>query len=103
MNAQQASSPDALANILSVGLVTRPQETAILDANDALSFSELDKISLAAAQYMSQTAGVCSGDRVLVLADKRLEIVPAAIAIWKAGAIYVPVDPDTHPGALHTF
>ena len=97
MTPRQVSSTDSLASLLSVGLANRPEQSAILDANSALSFLELETMALASAQYMSQTGGVRKGDRILVLADKRLEIVAAAIAIWKVGAIYVPVDPDNPP------
>ena len=40
------------------------------------------------------------GDAVAVCVLPSLDIVVAFLAIWKAGAVYVPLDP-THPESAH--
>lgn len=90
----------SLARLLAAGLSARPDEEAILDAQRSYSFADLERLSTLAACHLRHSLGVRSGDRVLVLAHKALEIVPLAIAIWKAGAVYVPVDVANPPRRL---
>jgi amino acid adenylation domain-containing protein len=91
---------NSLAALLAAGVAKRPHEAAILNMQESYSFSELDQLSNAAACHLRETFGVRLGDRVLVLAHRALEIVPLAIAIWKAGAVYVPVDVASPPKRL---
>ncbi|NKQ51925.1 cyclohexanecarboxylate-CoA ligase [Amycolatopsis sp. K13G38] len=56
----------------------------------ALSFAEVDRWSSAIAEDLVRH-GVGAGDRVMMLLVNRLEVVAAAIASWKIGAIATPV------------
>ncbi|OWW21022.1 amino acid adenylation domain-containing protein [Noviherbaspirillum denitrificans] len=88
-----------LGGIVRRWALSQPDTLAVTDGRNALSFSELERKAVAVA-YRLAASGVARGDRVLVLAEKTTEIVPAAIGIWKAGAIYVPVDVSSPAGRL---
>lgn len=80
-----------LASLLQVGLTSCPDHTALLSANQSFSFAELDGMSWQVFHFL-RSQGISRGDRVVVSAKKCWELVPIAIGIWKAGAIYVPLD-----------
>src|SRR5207302_640191 len=58
-----------------------------------LTYRELDEASNRLARQLDEL-GVCPGDRVALYLDKSLESVIAVYGIMKAGAAYVPFDPD---------
>lgn len=58
--------------------------------DDALSFAEVDRWSTVIAEDLVRH-GVGRGDRVMVFLVNRLEVVSAAVAAWKIGAIATPV------------
>lgn len=82
---------NSLAEILSVSVSVSPDKKAIDDGRITYSFAELDEVSRSIA-YAFVAQGLRKGDRVFVLAEKCSEIVAIALAIWKAGAVYVPID-----------
>jgi amino acid adenylation domain-containing protein len=88
----QRESPRFLAGLLHTGLKEHPEAIAIHTLDRSISFRELHKLSNAACFLFQNDYHVKLGDRVAVLAEKSLALVVAAIAIWKAGAIYVPID-----------
>ncbi|GAA4525578.1 hypothetical protein GCM10023192_06450 [Amycolatopsis samaneae] len=65
---------------------------AITDAGGAnLTYAEVDRASDRLAGYLAGR-GVGRGDRVGVAMERSPELLIAFLAIWKAGAAYVPVD-----------
>ncbi|RSM88055.1 non-ribosomal peptide synthetase [Kibdelosporangium aridum] len=69
-----------------------PDAVAITDAGGAnLTYAEVDRASNRLAGYLAGR-GVGRGDRVGVAMDRSPELLIAFLAIWKAGAAYVPVD-----------
>ncbi|MER5883644.1 amino acid adenylation domain-containing protein [Streptomyces sp. NPDC001941] len=70
-----------------------PDATAVRTGSDALGYAELDErvAGLGAALI---AAGVRPGDRVGISLPRTPELVVAMLAVWKAGAAYVPLDPD---------
>ncbi|MDR7144118.1 non-ribosomal peptide synthetase [Rhizobium sp. BE258] len=69
-----------------------PAATALVFGNSQLSYGELDTISDALA-VMLQERGVVRGDVVGLLLPRSLETVVCMLAILKAGAAYLPLDP----------
>ncbi|MDH5536887.1 MAG: AMP-binding protein, partial [Betaproteobacteria bacterium] len=62
----------------------------------ALRYSELERASRAlAAQLVAW--GIGRGERVAILAPKSIEAVVAIWAVLRAGAAYVPIDPNGPP------
>ncbi len=68
---------------------------ALLCANDELSYQQLNADANRLA-HLLLSKGVGKGDLVAVCLDRSIDLVVALLAVHKAGAAYVPVDP-TYP------
>ncbi len=67
--------------------------TALWLGKDRLPFRALDQQANQMATWLIGE-GVSQGDHVVLLVQRGKEMVAAMLAIWKAGAVYVPVDPS---------
>ncbi|UMP01407.1 non-ribosomal peptide synthetase [Amycolatopsis sp. EV170708-02-1] len=75
-------------------VVVAPDAVAITDAAGTdLTYAALDQASNRLAGHLVDR-GVGRGDRVGVAMERSPELLIAFLAIWKAGAAYVPVDVD---------
>lgn len=70
-----------------------PQKPAVKDTEGSYTYAELETASAKAAAYL-QKNGVKSGDFVGVLASRSRYTVANILGILRAGAAYVPVDPN---------
>ncbi|MEU1818461.1 amino acid adenylation domain-containing protein [Streptomyces roseifaciens] len=70
-----------------------PGATALVADGTAVTFAELNARANRLARLMLGT-GVGPGDPVAVLLPRSTELVVALLAVMKAGACYVPVDPE---------
>lgn len=70
-----------------------PDAAALLHGGETYSFRVLDDTSNHIATSL-RSAGVASGSRVAVCLERSPEFVAAALAIFKIGAAYVPLDPS---------
>ncbi|MEU6999199.1 amino acid adenylation domain-containing protein [Nonomuraea sp. NPDC046570] len=78
------------------GLVARAvREHAGLLAAGELTYAELDRRAAELAGLL-QAKGVAPGDIVGVCLGRGADAVAALLAVWRAGAAYLPLDPD-HP------
>jgi amino acid adenylation domain-containing protein/non-ribosomal peptide synthase protein (TIGR01720 family) len=74
--------------------------TAIRCCQKELTYRELDAQASRLASFLRREHGLALGDRVGVLLD-RSEILPSVLlGILKAGAAYVPIDPDYPPDRI---
>ena len=78
-----------------------PDDVAVVDRDRSLTYRQLDQQSNQIAQLLI-AHGVGKGDRVGLFLDKSLESVLAVYGVMKAGAAYVPLDPDA-PVARLTY
>jgi len=62
-----------------------------------LTYAELNERANRMAHWLIER-GIGAESRVVVLLPRSADLVPALLAVWKAGGCYVPVDPD-HPAA----
>ncbi|RPA19739.1 non-ribosomal peptide synthetase [Gordonia sp. OPL2] len=69
--------------------------TAVVAGGDRLTYDEIDRRSAALA-YRMIADGVAPGDLVALMVPRSADLVIALLAILRAGAAYVPIDPD-HP------
>jgi len=69
-----------------------PDAMAIICDDARLTYGELDALSDGLATYL-MSSGVEKGDVVCLLVPRSLETVVAKLAILKAGAAYLPLDP----------
>jgi amino acid adenylation domain-containing protein len=76
-----------------------PDAIAVATHSETLSYGQLDQLSNALALRM-QDAGIVPGDRVGIHLDRGAELVISKLAVLKAGAAYVPLDPRYPAGRL---
>lgn len=72
-----------------------PQALAALQDGQSLSYGELDRRADALAQHLA-SLGAKPDRRVAVVAQRGLDTLVGLLAVLKAGAAYVPIDP-AHP------
>jgi amino acid adenylation domain-containing protein len=70
-----------------------PEAVALSAEQGSLSYAELDRWSDALAGELAE-AGVLPGDRVAVCLERSPQLVVALLGVLKAGAAYVPIDPE---------
>ncbi|MGZ9709227.1 amino acid adenylation domain-containing protein [Glaciimonas sp. GNP009] len=70
-----------------------PDQTALLFEGVDISYAELDERSTRFAFYLA-TQGVTPGNSVGVCLPRGVDMVVAMLAVWKTGAVYVPIAPD---------
>ena len=71
----------------------RPEQRAVVSSRRTLAYGELDRLSNRLAHEL-RGAGAEPNQLVVVLMEKGWEQVAAVLAILKAGAAYLPIDPD---------
>ncbi|MFD6065630.1 non-ribosomal peptide synthetase [Amycolatopsis lurida] len=83
-------APDALAP----DLFSRQDESAVavVAGDGTLSYGEVAERAERLAGYLSGK-GVRPGDRVAVVMDRSPDLIATLLAVWKAGAAYIPLDP----------
>ncbi|MFD7714507.1 amino acid adenylation domain-containing protein [Streptomyces sp. NPDC059814] len=76
-----------------------PDATAITDRNSRLSYAGLDRAANRVAGALREL-GVEPGDRVGVCMARGWELVVVLLGVLRAGAAYLPMEPDNPPGRL---
>ncbi|WP_200304160.1 non-ribosomal peptide synthetase [Streptomyces adelaidensis] len=82
------SMPEAFTRIVAA----TPDRIAVTDGRAGLTYRELDERAAQLATGL-RARGVGDGDRVGVCLERTAELVVTLLAVLKAGATYVPVDP----------
>ena len=70
----------------------RPDDIAAL-AETALSYRKLDEEAQRLSRYLNEKKAVRTEDRIGILLSRSLRLPIALLAVLKAGAAYVPIDP----------
>lgn len=70
-----------------------PDSLAVVFEEQQLSYKELNKKANNLAHYL-QKKGVQQGDLVPICLHRSVEMIISILAIFKAGAAYVPIDPE---------
>ena len=89
--ADETSPPSALGDLLVAPALKWPDRMAINDGDISYTFAQLEQGAQAVAAWLTGQ-GVGAGDRVVILAEKRAIMAMLAVAVWKCGAVYVPLD-----------
>ncbi len=71
-----------------------PEKTSVVKGDVQLSYAELDQRANQLANYLATTI-VPKPSRIVLLAERSVEMIVAMVGILKAGACYIPVDPTT--------
>ncbi|MEV7414435.1 non-ribosomal peptide synthetase [Streptomyces sp. NPDC089919] len=91
----RAAVPDLMVRFREA-VTTHPDRTAVTTPDGVtLTYAELDARAGALAAALT-VAGVRPGDVVGVSLERGPQLVAALLAVWRAGAAYVPLDP-AHP------
>ncbi|MEV6240456.1 amino acid adenylation domain-containing protein [Lentzea sp. NPDC051838] len=88
--------PDVgIPDLFAEQVLTTPDAVAVEHGDDAVTYRELDRRSNQLAHLLRDN-GVSAGDRVGLCLDRGIEMIVAILGVLKAGAAYVPIDPE-HP------
>jgi amino acid adenylation domain-containing protein len=83
----------SVCTLISDHAVAAPERVALVDGERRLRYGELLLLANAGAIRL-ETMGVAPGDKVAILAERSCETIVAILAIFAAGAAFVPIDPD---------
>lgn len=100
VNATAHPVPDTtLTALIEARMQVSPDAPALSFGEETLSFAELDRRSTALAGHLS-ALGAGPGGIIAVALARSLELPIALLAILRAGAAYLPLDPDHPPERL---
>jgi amino acid adenylation domain-containing protein len=88
-----------LPHLLMSSAARHPEREAVRMDNEALSYKQLDRLTNQVARTLL-SLGVRRGDRVGIYVHKSPASVIAVFGIMKAGAAYVPLDPNAPAARL---
>lgn len=83
--------PTTVLGLFEAHAAATPDAPAVTCGEQRLSYAELDTHAEAVAAAL-RALGLRRGDRVAVCLDRSADLPVALLAVWKAGAVYVPVD-----------
>ena len=92
----EPSAPCTFADLFGAAVDLDPDHPAVRCGEDVLSYADLDAASNRFARWLI-SRGIGAEDIVALGLRKSVRAVVAIIGVQKAGAAYVPVDPD-YPG-----
>ncbi|MEU9809140.1 amino acid adenylation domain-containing protein [Mycobacterium sp. NPDC050853] len=87
------AAPAALGDLVAARAAVQPDATALVYEGRHFSYRETNELSNRLAHWLIQQ-GIGTEDRVAVLLDKSPELIITALAIAKAGAVYLPIDSE---------
>jgi amino acid adenylation domain-containing protein/thioester reductase-like protein len=70
-----------------------PNHVAVVAGRESISYAQMDAKTEHLAQVLAQR-GICKGDRIGVFMDRSIDFPILVLAIVKAGAVFVPLDPS---------
>ncbi|WJI87535.1 MULTISPECIES: hybrid non-ribosomal peptide synthetase/type I polyketide synthase [unclassified Mesorhizobium] len=89
-----------LHNLIAEQAATYPDNIAVSCASEALSYTVLEQRANRLARHLI-SKGVGLGDVVGVLVERSCDLIVGFLAVLKAGAVYLPLDPRLPPQRLH--
>ena len=91
--------PDTVVDLVEAQAARTPDALAVLCCGKSLTFAELDARANQIAHRLHDL-GVRTGTPVGLCLRRTVDLLPAVLGIWKAGGVYVPLDPDLPPARL---
>ena len=100
-NAPVTKHPEAatLGTLFDLQVALRPEATALVFQDERLTYRELQARANQLARYL-RARGVGRDQLVGVCLERSADLIVALLAIIKAGAAYVPLDPSYPPDRL---
>ncbi|HEU0079327.1 MAG TPA: condensation domain-containing protein, partial [Longimicrobiaceae bacterium] len=90
-------APECVHELFEAQARRTPRAPALVCGDEALTYAELDRRADAIARRL-RGRGVGPEVRVGVLLERGPELAVAPLAAWKAGGVYVPLDPESPAG-----
>ncbi|MEP7311016.1 MAG: amino acid adenylation domain-containing protein [Pseudomonadota bacterium] len=90
--AVQPSRAERIETLIAARIASQPDRIAVNAGELAMTYGELGSQSHAVTASL-RAAGVNPGDRVGILVERDLLLLPALLGTLQAGACYVPLDP----------
>jgi bacitracin synthase 3 len=87
------SHPGTLVSTFEEIARSNPEQVALEYKGRTTTFGQLQRKSDALAEHLTRKMGVAPNDKVVLLCEKTDLAVVALLAVAKAGAVFVPVDP----------
>lgn len=92
-----APGPFNVSSYLRRAAQRHPQQRALCENERCIAtFAELEARVQELADYLRVRLGLCAGDRVALFAENRARYIEWMLALWRAGAIVVPVNARLH-------
>ncbi len=82
-----------LHNLIEDVAAVKDEDTAVIFEDSHVTYGELNRLANGVARDLI-AAGVETGDNVGVFADRSPKMIAALLGVMKAGATYVPLDPE---------
>jgi len=90
------SNNDTILDLFRRQVARTPQQVAIIDGAGSMTFEELERLSSQIAAAL-RNRGLRPGSIAALRLRRGRRITLAALAIWKTGAAYLPLDPTYPP------
>ncbi len=78
-----------------------PERVAVICGNQRLTYAELNARAASLSAGLWRQAGAGKGSLVGVCLERSVDMLVALLAVWRAGAAYVPLDPHVPQGRLN--
>jgi fengycin family lipopeptide synthetase D len=104
-NGTQTGYPNdkTIPELFEAQVAKTPDSVAVLFGTASVSYRQLlqqcDKVAL----YLKKEQGVKKGDVVAILLDRQLLLPAVILGVLKAGAAYVPIDPQYPPARIQSI
>ncbi|MBL1082719.1 amino acid adenylation domain-containing protein [Streptomyces actinomycinicus] len=93
-----AFPPRTLTDLADASAGRWPDRVAVVESGLSWTHGELATRSHRVARHLTDKYGIRPGDRVAVAVPRGGDLILATLAVLRAGAVYVPIDPR-HPAA----
>lgn len=80
----------------------QPDRIAVVHGDARVSYAELERRANGLANYLT-SQGVGQDSVVMVHLERSIDTIVGLLAIWKAGAVYLPVEPGAPDSRIATF
>lgn len=87
----------ALHRLFEEQVIKTPENTALICSGEYVSYRVLNEQANKLAHYLVNHCGIGTGDLVGIMTGRTSWLLTGMLAIMKAGAAYVPIDPQLPP------
>ncbi|TXH76239.1 MAG: amino acid adenylation domain-containing protein [Lysobacteraceae bacterium] len=102
-NRTQTAFPDdrTLHAAFEIAADSWPDAIAVVAGDNQLTYRELNRRANQLARFLAAQVALKPDDFIGLVVDKSEWMVTAILAVWKAGAAYVPIDPSYPDDRIH--